>query len=344
MKILAIETSCDETALALIDLNKKDNTYKVIDHNLYSQIKEHSKYGGVVPFLASRLHSKKLPQMLIDFIHKNGRDIDKIVVTTGPGLSPSLFVGVNQALLLGTALNIPVESINHLHGHIWSSFIDKDLQGSKPKDSIFPFVSILVSGGHTEMILVDQYNSYKIIAKTVDDAVGEAFDKVAKMLNLGYPGGPIISKLALDGEPDAIKLPRPMINSGDGKMSFSGLKTAVLYYLRDNPNMSEQAIKNLCASFQKAVIDVIIYKTQWCIDKYRPKLITVGGGVIANQELRKAFINLSLEKNLEFKLPEQNLTTDNAIMIGIVGVLNEIYNIKEDFKNVDPNWEISEID
>lgn len=342
MKILAIETSCDETALALMELNKKNNTYKVIDHTLYSQIKEHSKFGGVVPFLASRLHSKKLPQMLVHFIHKNGRDIDKIVVTTGPGLSPSLHVGFNQALLLGTAMNIRVESINHLHGHIWSSFIDKNLVGEKPIDNIFPFISILVSGGHTEMILVEKYNSYKVIAKTVDDAVGEAFDKVAKMLDLGYPGGPIVSKLAESGNPEAINFPRPMINSGDGKMSFSGLKTAVLYYLKDNPIIKENNIADICASFEKSVIDVILSKTKWALDKYNPKLITVGGGVIANQELRKAFSNLSSEYNIEFKLPKQSLTTDNAIMIGIVGALNELYDIKEDFRNVDPNWEISE--
>lgn len=344
MKILAIETSCDETALALIQVDKENQSYKVLDHTLYSQIKEHSKYGGVVPFLASRLHSKKLPQMLVDFIHQNGRDIDKISVTTGPGLSPSLYVGANQALLLGTAMNIPVESINHLHGHIWSSFMNYNLEGEKPANDIFPFISILISGGHTEMILVQKYNSYKVISKTVDDAVGEAFDKVAKMLNLGYPGGPIVSKLAMKGDPQIIKFPRPMISSGDGKMSFSGLKTAVLYYLRDHHNMSKQDINNLCASFEQAVIDVIISKTSWVIEKYNPKLITVGGGVIANQELRDSFIKLSSKYNLVFKLPISILTTDNAIMIGIVGALNEIYNIKEKFKNVDPNWELPEID
>jgi len=216
------------------------------------------------------------------------------------------------------------------------------LVGEKPIDNIFPFISILVSGGHTEMILVEKYNSYKVIAKTVDDAVGEAFDKVAKMLDLGYPGGPIVSKLAESGNPEAINFPRPMINSGDGKMSFSGLKTSVLYYLKDNPIIKENNIADICASFEKSVIDVIISKTKWALDKYNPKLITVGGGVIANQELRKAFSNLSSEYNIEFKLPEQSLTTDNAIMIGIVGALNELYDIKEDFRNVDPNWEISE--
>jgi N6-L-threonylcarbamoyladenine synthase len=263
MKILAIETSCDETALALLKLDKESKSFKVLDHILYSQIQEHSQYGGVVPALAARLHNKKLPVMLQEFIHRNGREIDAIAVTVGPGLEPSLYVGVNLAKLLAESLGIQLIPVNHMHGHIFSGLLNENLEG---KDSLeYPFIAYTISGGHTELVLVRDYNNYEIIGITQDDAAGEAFDKVAKMLNLSYPGGPKVSKLAENGDIEAIKFPRPMLNSGDGKMSFSGLKTAVLYYIKDNPTQNEQDIANICASFEQSVIDVLIAKLNSCI-------------------------------------------------------------------------------
>ncbi|MEX0595577.1 MAG: tRNA (adenosine(37)-N6)-threonylcarbamoyltransferase complex transferase subunit TsaD, partial [Candidatus Paceibacterota bacterium] len=232
MKVLAIETSCDETALALLNLDTKSKKFKVLDHILYSQINEHSQYGGVVPALAARLHNKKLPVMLQEFIHRNGRDIDAIAVTVGPGLEPSLYVGVNLAKLLAETLGIPLIPVNHMHGHMFSGILDEKLVATIPDN--YPFIAYTISGGHTELVLVKSYNDYEIIGITQDDAAGEAFDKVAKMLNLSYPGGPKVSKLAETGDKKAINFPRPMFKSGDGRMSFSGLKTAVLYHIKEN--------------------------------------------------------------------------------------------------------------
>ncbi|MEY3471166.1 MAG: hypothetical protein RLZZ223_516 [Candidatus Parcubacteria bacterium] len=326
MKILAIETSCDETALALLKLDKKSKTFQVVDHIVYSQIYEHSQYGGVVPALAARLHNKKLPVMLQEFIHRNGREIDAISVTVGPGLEPSLYVGVNMATLLAEVLGVPLIPVNHMHGHMFSGLLDSDLKGTIPSN--YPFIAYTISGGHTELVLVKAYNDYEIIGITQDDAAGEAFDKVAKMLDLGYPGGPKVSKLADAGDVDSIKFPRPMINSGDGKMSFSGLKTAVLYHIKDNPPQSEQDIANICASFEQVVIEVLVSKLNWAINTHNVRQVVIGGGVTANHKLRQAFENYTNQNRLDLLIPNKILSTDNAIMIGVVACLDIIYGVE----------------
>ena len=326
MKILAIETSCDETALALLKLDQQSKTFQVVDHIVYSQIDEHSKYGGVVPALAARLHNKKLPVMLQEFIHRNGNKIDTIAVTVGPGLEPSLYVGVNLANLLAEVLGVQLIPVNHMHGHMFSGLLDSDLKGTIP--SSYPFIAYTISGGHTELVLVKSYNDYEIIGITQDDAAGEAFDKVAKMLSLDYPGGPKVSKLADDGDVDSIKFPRPMINSGDGRMSFSGLKTAVLYHIKDNPPQSDQDIANICASFEQSVIDVLVAKLNWAVNKYRVRQVIIGGGVTANLKLRQAFEDYSNKNGLDLLIPNKILSTDNAIMIGVVACLDIIYGVE----------------
>lgn len=338
MKILAIETSCDETALALLNLDKEAENFQVLDHIVYSQINEHSQYGGVVPALAARLHNKKLPVMLQEFINRNGRDIDSIAVTVGPGLEPSLYVGVNLANLLAEALGVPLIPVNHMHGHMFSGLLDDNLLGSVPTE--YPFIAYTISGGHTELVLVQAYNDYEIIGITQDDAAGEAFDKVAKMLNLSYPGGPKVSKLAESGDGEAIQFPRPMLNSGDGRMSFSGLKTAVLYYIKDNPPQNEQDIANICASFEQAVIDLLVSKLNWAVNTYNVRKVIIGGGVTANLKLRQAFENYAAQNGVNLIVPNKILSTDNAIMIGVVACLDIINNIQDRPREVNGSLEI----
>lgn len=338
MKILAIETSCDETALALLKLDEESKIFQVLDHIVYSQINEHSQYGGVVPSLAARLHNKKLPVMLQEFINLNGREIDAIAVTVGPGLEPSLYVGVNLATLLAEVLGVPLIPVNHMHGHMFSGLLDENLVGTIPTE--YPFIAYTISGGHTELVLVKAYNDYEIIGITQDDAAGEAFDKVAKMLNLEYPGGPKVSKLAESGYSQAIPFPRPMRNSGDGKMSFSGLKTAVLYYIKDNPPQNEQDIANICASFEQAVIDVLVAKLNWTVNTYNVRQVIIGGGVTANIKLRKAFEDYATQNGVNLIVPNKILSTDNAIMIGVVACLDIINNIQDRPSEVNGSLEI----
>lgn len=282
MRILAIETSCDETALAVLhDLEVKQSL-------IASQIKIHAPYGGVVPHLAAREHEKNLPILFKKIKH----NFDKVAVTVGPGLSPCLWQGINFAKKLGK----PIIPVNHLAGHIYSNWPFK-----------FPALALIVSGGHTQIVLMLKHQNFLVLGQTRDDAAGEAFDKVAKLLSLGYPGGPIIEKLAKKGNPKKYDLPRPMIKSKDYDFSFSGLKTAVLYLFKKNKINKF----DLCASFQQAVIDVLKFKLEKAIQECSPKSILLGGGVVANQALRKA---------LSFaQAPDIKLCGDNAVMIAIAG-------------------------
>ena len=325
--LLALETSCDETALALVESQGEKVT--ILDHVLYSQIDDHCQYGGVVPGLAARLHGKKLPQMLIDFLSHNQPHLDYIAVTSGPGLEPALHVGVNQARVLSTALHIPLLPVNHMHGHMFSSFLSNK---RVPKEEEYPFLAITLSGGHTEFVLVQDYNQYHIVGQTIDDAVGEAFDKVGTMLGLGYPGGPAISRLAVNGDPEAITFPRPMIGSGDGRMSFSGLKTAVKYYIQDHPPETEQEKADIAASFEQAVIDVIIKKLTWILDTYIIQSIRGGGGVWANPVLREVSDQFARERSLNLYLPSSEVATDNAQMIGYIAALDLYYGVNRELK------------
>ncbi len=325
MKILGIETSCDETAVALVE--GEGDRVKVEKSLVASQIKDHAEYGGVVPEIAARKHVDVLFGLLeASEISKNGDGIDAIAVTRGPGLAPALRVGVAAAKTLATLWKKPLVGANHLEGHIYSTLLGPTppAAGSKVTDLrlSFPAVCLLVSGGHTEIVLMKDHGVYEHIGETRDDAAGEAFDKVAKLLGLEYPGGPIVSKMAEDGDPAAIDFPRPMMDSGDFDFSFSGLKTAVLYHLQASQKKSDRtksATTNVCASFQEAVVDVLVGKTMKAVEEHQPKSVILGGGVSANQRLRSRLQEEVKQAGLEFLVAPIKYTGDNAAMIAAAG-------------------------
>ncbi|MBU3925970.1 tRNA (adenosine(37)-N6)-threonylcarbamoyltransferase complex transferase subunit TsaD [Patescibacteria group bacterium] len=334
MRVLAIETSCDETAISIVECFGGINPpigeprFKILSNIIASQIKIHAKWGGVVPNLAKREHIKNLPIVLKKALRKTKmEDIDLIAVTVGPGLEPALWTGINFAEDLAKKSNKPLIGINHMEGHIVASLLNQ-------KNKItFPAIALLVSGGHTEIVFIRKWLDYKIIGQTRDDAAGEAFDKVAKMLKLPYPGGPEISKMAekfkIKNLKLKINLPRPMINSKDYDFSFSGLKTAVLYLIKDLqktiPKFSDRKdlVSSICHEFQQAVIDVLIKKTICAAKEYKIKTLILGGGVSANTELRKQLAE-AIKKELPntlYLIPDIKYTTDNAVMIAIAACL-----------------------
>ena len=321
MKILAIETSCDETAIALLEVTGplEKPEVKVVANEMFSQAKLHEPYGGVYPNLAKREHEKNLP-ILLEKIGKP--EIDYIAVTTGPGLEPALWTGITFAEKLGKEWNKPVVPVNHMEGHIYSV-----LYGTE-SNLTMPALALLISGGHTELVHVKDFGDYEILGRTKDDAVGEAFDKGARMLGLPYPGGPEISKLAKEArnrnlKPD-FKFPRPMIHSKDLNFSFSGLKTAVLYKIKDltqpSPShgegraMDNELREKIAREFEDAVAEVLIEKTRKAIEMLDIKTLIVAGGVSANKYLRERFQGLN---DCLVLFPTPLLSTDNAIMIGL---------------------------
>ncbi len=352
MRILAIETSCDETAISIIESRGAGarRRFRVLSNIVSSQAKLHAAFGGVVPNLASREHQKNLVPILIAALKeaklykiqkKKNLDpqiemlltkepellrrvkekiislkvpaIDAIAVTHGPGLEPALWVGVNFAKTLSTLWKKRLIPVNHMEGHIYSGLIKKDSKGFILEKLKLPALTLLVSGGHTELVIAKKLGKYSIIGETVDDASGEAFDKVAKMLSLGYPGGPAISKVALEGNERGIPFPRPMINANNLDFSFSGLKTSVLYYLRDN---KKYKTPDVAASFQQAVVDVLVSKTLRALAKYKARTLILGGGVAANKLLRKT-LREKISADIHLYLPEISLTGDNALMIAL---------------------------
>jgi len=353
MLILGIETSCDDTGIAIVEINEHKSTrgltriFNIKSNIVSSQIKVHQKYGGVVPNLAAREHLKNIAPCLKTAMNKAGikpEQIDLIAVTVGPGLIPSLLIGVNFAKALAYAWNKPIVGVNHIEGHIVAALDSKNskfkIRNSKQiqnfkfliSKSLFPAIALVVSGGHTQLILVKKIGQYKIIGETRDDAAGECFDKIAKLLKLGYPGGPAIAKMASDYKlrvtDYGLHLPRPMIKQKNYDFSFSGLKTAVLYLVKDMGR--PQAINvgrrtsNICAEVQQAIIDVLIEKTIRAAKEYKTKTVILSGGVAANEELRK-----QLAKKLRitdcglrvtnFLVPPKNLCTDNGAMIAMAG-------------------------
>ena len=347
MKILAIETSCDETAVALLEitgaLEKPD--IKVLGNSLLSQIHLHEKYGGVYPNLAKREHEKNLPILLDQTLHEAGYDmskarlrtIDYIAVTNGPGLEPALWTGITFAEALGKKWHKPVVPVNHMEGHIFSVLFDM----SEAERLILPALALLVSGGHTELVHVKDFRNYEIMGRTRDDAVGEAFDKVARMLGLPYPGGPEISKLAeiargkINSQATTFRFPRPMIHSKDLDFSFSGLKTAVLYKLKSAPTLGEVGVptasvgnnefkEDMARAFEDAAVEVLVEKTRGALLKLRNgiKTLIVAGGVSANLHLSRELNKLVDEfPDIRLRTPIKSLTTDNAIMIGIAAFI-----------------------
>jgi len=383
MIILGIETSCDETAAAIIE-GKDVGTQNLVfvrSNVVSSQIEIHKKYGGVVPEVAAREHVLNILPVVNEALEKAGikrekaaEKIDAIAVTVGPGLITSLIVGIETAKTLSYVWNIPLIAINHIEGHIYANFIDR----FPISDFRFPILVLTVSGGHTMLVLMAGHGKYKVIGDTRDDAAGEAFDKAAKLLNIGYPGGPAIAaeaakfpisdfrfpiKSSIVNRQSSISLPRPMINSSDYDFSFSGLKTALLYKLKKD-KMWKKKVPEYCAEFQQAVIDVLIAKTIKAARDFKVKTVMLSGGVAANQELRKQMkkkiesqitnyhrlggipptINIIRWRD-KLQIPDLKYTTDNAAMIAAAGYFRAL---KKDFIpwqkiKVDPNLELTVI-
>ncbi|OHB16961.1 MAG: tRNA (adenosine(37)-N6)-threonylcarbamoyltransferase complex transferase subunit TsaD [Parcubacteria group bacterium RIFCSPLOWO2_01_FULL_40_65] len=313
MKILGIETSCDETSVAVLEV--KNNKIKILSNIVSSQVKIHAPFGGIVPGLAAREHEKNLAPVFKKALKEaelKMEEIDLISVTIGPGLEIALWKGINLAKSVAQEFKKSLIAANHLEGHIYSNF----LNSNKIK---FPALNLIVSGGHTQLVLMTGHGEFKIIGETQDDAAGEAFDKVARMIKLGYPGGPAISKIAEKGDSKKFNLPRPMLNQKNYNFSFSGLKTAVLYLLKDLGEISKKTKADISASFQQAVIDVLVQKTIKAAKEYRVKSILLSGGVSANKLLRKTLQKEAKKLKLFYSQPNLQYTGDNAAMMAMVG-------------------------
>ena len=333
MKILGIETSCDETGVAIFDMD----TNIIISEQLYSQASKHAEYGGVVPELASRDHLKKLIPLIDLAIEKSGQDlkaIDAIAYTAGPGLRGPLLIGASTAKAISMSLKIPCIGIHHMEAHLLINLLEN------PAPS-FPFLTLLISGGHCLLINAKALGDYEILGQTLDDAVGEAFDKVAKILNLGYPGGPLIESLAKEGNPESFNFPRPMTNKKNFDFSFSGLKTAVYYEFKKIKEIDASKKADLSASFQAAVADTLLIKTKEAMEATNLEELVIGGGVASNIYIRSKLIEGLQDKKIFF--PPINRCTDNGAMIAYAGSFY-IKNTKENLDlDIKPRWPLSEI-
>jgi N6-L-threonylcarbamoyladenine synthase len=336
MLVLGIESSCDETGLALY----RSGT-GLLSHALHSQIDMHREYGGVVPELASRDHIRRALPLLENVLASAGvsaGEIDAVAYTAGPGLAGALLVGASVANGLAFAWRKPVIGIHHLEGHLLSPLLAAD-------PPAFPFIALLVSGGHTQLMSVQGVGEYEILGETLDDAAGEAFDKTAKLLGLGYPGGPAVSALAASGRPGAILLPRPMLHSGDLDFSFSGLKTAVLTQVkRFGPALDDEARANIARAFVDAAVDVLTAKSLNALKRTGMRRLVVAGGVGANRQLREALNGAAARKGFSVHYPDLDLCTDNGAMIALAGALRiERWpeQAHRDYRfTVSPRWEL----
>jgi len=314
MRVLAIETSCDDTGAAVVLDGRK-----ILSNVVSSQVPIHQKYGGVVPELASRRHIESIVPIVkeaLEIAKLTLSEIDGIAVTQGPGLVGSLLVGLSFAKSIAFATGLPFIGVNHIEAHLSAIFLEE-------KSPRFPFIGLVVSGGHTSLFRVDGFGKYKRLGQTRDDAAGEAFDKVAKLLGLGYPGGPIIDELSKTGNPKAIRFPRASLGKDSFDFSFSGLKTAVVNYVKAHPEppggYSEDLIKDIVSSFQEAVVEVLVKKTVQAAQHQGLKRIVLSGGVAANQRLRQKIKEESFEQKLKVYIPSPSFCTDNAAMVGVVG-------------------------
>lgn len=310
MLILAIETSCDETAAAVV----RDGRL-VLSSVISSQVAVHALYGGVVPEIASRKHLEMITPVIRQALADAGvtlKQVEGIAVTRGPGLLGALLVGVSMAKSLAMACNIPLVGVHHIEGHLLAGFLRQPVQ--------YPFLGLVVSGGHTHLYRVDGIGRYRTLGRTIDDAVGEAFDKTATLLGLGYPGGALIDRLAQQGNPAAVKFPRPLVHDGSLNFSFSGLKTAVLTHLKKQSEPPEgPALADLCASFQAAVCDVLVKKTVAALQQEGLERLVIGGGVACNSGLRTAMQEMTNQKGFELQIPAPVLCGDNAAMLAVAG-------------------------
>ncbi len=332
MLVLGIETSCDETGLALFDSEKG-----LLGHALHSQVDLHEAYGGVVPELASRDHIRLILPLLESLFKKTGlkkENVDAIAYTQGPGLSGALLVGSSLAEALAFSLQIPTIPIHHLEGHLLAPLLEKNAPN-------FPFLALLVSGGHTQIIHVKKMGLYEIIGDTLDDAAGEAFDKTAQLLGLGYPGGLALSLLAEKGKPH-FDLPRPLIHSKDLNFSFSGLKTAVLHLIHAQEYLTDDIKANIAFAFQEAITDVLTKKCLSALDEKGLKQLVVSGGVGANKQLRQKLVSTFAQKNYEVFFPRSEFCTDNGAMIAFAGAMRLETSLKRDLAfSVKPRWQLA---
>ncbi len=333
--ILAVESSCDETAAAVVK-----NGREVLSNVISSQIELHTLYGGVVPEIASRKHIEKINQVIEEALEKAGTTLEAvtaIAVTYGPGLVGALLVGVSAAKAISFATGKPLIGVHHIEGHISANFIEnKNLEP--------PFVCLVVSGGHTHLVVVRGYGAYEILGCTRDDAAGEAFDKVARAIGLGYPGGPKIDRLSKEGNPDAISFPRAKVDGASYDFSFSGLKSAVLNYLNSCEMKGIEINRaDVAASFQKAVIDVLVGHALHAVEEYGFRKFAIAGGVASNSALRAAFETECTKRNIEFYHPSPILCTDNAAMIGTAGYYEYIKGVRSGYDlNAVPNLKLGE--
>ncbi len=338
--ILGIESSCDETGVALYHSERG-----LLAHMLHTQVAMHSEYGGVVPELASRDHIRHVLPLIRTTVHKAGcqlQDVDAIAYTQGPGLSGALLVGASIACALAYALDVPAIGIHHLEGHLLSPLLSDPAPG-------FPFVALLVSGGHTQLMRVDSVGKYILLGETLDDAAGEAFDKSAKLLGLGYPGGPELAKLATRGEPGRFMLPRPMQHSGDLDFSFSGLKTAVLTLTRQHElaeqSMDTQTRADIAHAAQEAIVDVLASKALSALKQTGLNQLVVAGGVGANQRLRTQLDQTANKRGFRVFYPDLEFCTDNGAMIAFAAALRlQQQEARRDYRfNVKPRWDLQHI-
>lgn len=387
MKILAIETSCDETAVAILEATGDESNarFKVLGNALLSQIDIHREYGGVFPAVAKREHARNLVPLLeaslaeAELLREDTQsfpeelktrigtllerepeldaaffaslsemerpDIDVIAVTAGPGLEPALWVGLNFAKALSIVWNIPVVPVNHMEGHTLSALVQKDGEELVLSDLKLPILALLISGGHTELLAMKEWLSYELVGQTRDDAVGEAFDKVARMMGLPYPGGPEIDRLAgherADGNP--FTLPRPMLDTTTCDFSFSGLKTAVLYLIKERGELSDVEKEQLAREFVDAVCEVLWKKTERAIEETGARTLVIGGGVAANSQIRAMFSErIPVEHPyVEVRIPSRELTTDNAIMIGLAGFYHALRKEYADIETLRANGNLT---
>ncbi len=320
MRVLGIETSCDETAVAIVEGDGE--RFAVVEDVVASQVEQHRAFGGVVPEVAARMHVPVLPKLIEAVTQWESDGIDGIAATCGPGLATALRVGIETAKALAAEWKLPLIPVDHIEGHVYASFLGENWRMGALKNIRFPILCLIVSGGHTELVLMKNHGAYTFLGQTRDDAVGEAFDKTAAQLGLPYPGGPSISKAAVNGDAHAADLPRPMMESGDLDFSFSGLKTAVRVAIGrvPTPGRDEHFVANVAASFQQAVIDVLVHKTVHATKRFAPAAVMICGGVSANRELRRQMEEALRSMDVPLMLPEMAYTGDNAAMIGAAGL------------------------
>jgi N6-L-threonylcarbamoyladenine synthase len=334
VKVLGIETSCDETGVAVVE-----DGLKVLSNVLSSQHEVHARFGGVVPELASRAHVERLNPLLDVALAEAGMrwpEVEAVAVTRGPGLVGALLVGLATAKAVALALDVPLIALNHLEGHVYANFLEHGAPDP-------PYVALIVSGGHTMLVYIPEERRYEVLGQTLDDAAGEAFDKVARFLGLGFPGGPELDRLAREGNPEAVRFPRAMADSGDYDFSLSGLKTAVVRHVRrEEAEGKKTPVPDIAASFQEAVVDVQVQKTMAAAEEKGARAILLGGGVVANSRLRERMAEEAERRRLRLLFPSPELCTDNGAMIASAGYFRLMAGERSSFDvGADPSLPLS---